>query len=176
MVYWWFISGLLVAWTTTSQPLIGSNSQEHVPKKGFHKWTPKLRCFTERIWRTAKRRITAPSRLPLEALYANWVHANGGYSQRGCCMQWCKVVCVLCIFARFCVFLCVSVAFFPAKVAPAKKRKFCAESCKNVQKVLLCNTPFSCTPFCVSPSSKKARPKKPQIFQVSEVTLKAGFL
>ena len=29
----------MVAWTTTSQPLIGSNSQEYVPKKGFHKWT-----------------------------------------------------------------------------------------------------------------------------------------
>ena len=32
----------MVAWTTTSQPLIGSNSQEYVPKKGFHKWTPKF--------------------------------------------------------------------------------------------------------------------------------------
>ena len=31
---------LMVAWTTTSQPPIGSNSQEYVPKKGFHKWTP----------------------------------------------------------------------------------------------------------------------------------------
>ena len=35
----------MVAWTTTSQPLIGSNSQEYVPKKGFHKWTPNKRCM-----------------------------------------------------------------------------------------------------------------------------------
>ena len=32
----------MVAWTTTSQPLIGWNSQDYVPKKGFHKWTPNL--------------------------------------------------------------------------------------------------------------------------------------
>ena len=31
-----------MAWTATFQPLIGSNSQEYVPKKGFHKWTPNL--------------------------------------------------------------------------------------------------------------------------------------
>ena len=33
----------MVSWTTTSQPLKGSNSQEYVPKKGFHKWTHKVR-------------------------------------------------------------------------------------------------------------------------------------
>ena len=32
----------MVAGTTTSRALIGSNSQEDVPKKGFHKWTPKV--------------------------------------------------------------------------------------------------------------------------------------
>ena len=38
---------------------------------------------------------------------------------------------------RFC-------AFFPAKMA-CRKAQNCAESCKNVQKALLCNTPFSYT-------------------------------
>ena len=34
-----------------------------------------------------------------------------------------------------------------------RKAQICAEFCKIVQKTLLCNTPFSYTPFCVSPIS-----------------------
>ena len=58
-----------------------------------------------------------------------------------------------CKMARFCAFLRFLVrfcAFFPAKMA-CKKAQICAEFCKNVQKALLCNTPFNYTPFCVSP-------------------------
>ena len=48
-------------------------------------------------------------------------------------------------FVRFCV-------FSPAKMA-CRKAQICALLCKIVQKALLCNTPFSYTPFCVSPKN-----------------------
>ena len=35
--------------TTTSQPLMDPNSQDYVPKKGFHKWTPNWWCCCARI-------------------------------------------------------------------------------------------------------------------------------
>ena len=48
VVYEWFISGMMhvplqakPVRKTTSQPLIGSNSHDCAPKKGFHKWTLK---------------------------------------------------------------------------------------------------------------------------------------
>ena len=41
--------GSMLACTTTSQPLIGSNSQEYAPKKGFHKWTPNLSVFSPHL-------------------------------------------------------------------------------------------------------------------------------
>ena len=57
----------------------------------------------------------------------------------------------LCKMARFCAFLRVSVRFFVPEWH-AEKRKFAHNRAKNnVQKALLCNTPFSYTPFCVSP-------------------------
>ena len=58
----------------------------------------------------------------------------------------------LCIFARFLHFFVRFCAFFPAKMA-CIKAQICTEACKNVQKALLCNTPFSYTPFCVSPTN-----------------------
>ena len=71
----------------------------------------------------------------------SWVHANGGIVNGG----------VACIggFCAFCAFLCVFVrvcAFFPAK-----KEQICTKSCRNMQKILLCNTPFNYTPSRVSP-------------------------
>ena len=67
------------------------------------------------------------------------------------CAKWCGAF--LCIFAWFCIVLCVSV-FFATKMG-GKKAQICAEFCKHVQKALLCNTPFSYNPFkriCVSPT------------------------
>ena len=62
----------------------------------------------------------------------------------------------LCKMGRFCAFLHVFArfcAFYPAKFKwPAKRHNFaqiCAKMCK---KTLLCNTPFSHTPLCVSQS------------------------
>ena len=79
-----------------------------------------------------------------------WVHANGGIINGGVacvCAKWCAFV-HFCAFLRFFVRFC---AFFPTKRA-CKKAQICAEFWKNVQKALLCNTPFSYTPFCVSPT------------------------
>ena len=60
-------------------------------------------------------------------------------------------------FCAFLRFFCISVLFVPTKMG-CKKAHICAECCKIVQKALLCNTPFSYTPFCASPTiSKKSR-------------------
>ena len=78
-----------------------------------------------------------------------WVHANGGIING-------RVACVCATWRVFCAFLCVFALFhaflrvLPAKTA-CKKAQLGAEFCKNVQKALLCNTPFSYTPFGVSP-------------------------
>ena len=87
--------------------------------------------------------------------HANWVHANGGITNGGvACVgaKW-RVFVHFCAFLRFFVRFC---AFFPAKLG-FKKAQISAEFCKNVQKALLCNTPFSYTPFCVSPSKWRLR-------------------
>ena len=64
-------------------------------------------------------------------------------------MRLCKVArfCAFCTFLRFFfgAFRCV----FPAKMV-CRKVQICAELCKKTQKALLCNTPFSYTPYCVS--------------------------
>ena len=82
-----------------------------------------------------------------------WVHANGGIIING------GVACVCAkwrVFAHFCVFLRIFVRFFVRFFVPkwhAEKHKFehnRAKICKYL-KALLCNTPFSYTPFCVSP-------------------------
>ena len=70
----------------------------------------------------------------------------------------------LCIFARFCAFLCVSLRF-PLPKWAVKKREFAQNSEKNVQKVLLCNTPFSYTPFCVSPRKGNQLPRRDALSQ-----------
>ena len=57
-----------------------------------------------------------------------------------------------CKTARFCAFLCVSVRFFLPKW-PAEKRKIVHNRANMCKKALLCNTPFSYTPFCVSQNS-----------------------
>ena len=72
-----------------------------------------------------------------------WVHANGGISSAG-------VACVCVHFRAFCTFLVRFCAFFSCQNG-LQKNVICLEFCKNVQKALLCNTPFSYTPFCVSP-------------------------
>ena len=57
-------------------------------------------------------------------------------------------LCVLSIFARFCALFCV---FVPTKMACKKKVQIGAEFSKDVQKALLCNTPFSYIPIlCVT--------------------------
>ena len=78
------------------------------------------------------------------------VHANGGINGGVACVcaKWRVSV-------HFCAFLCFFVrycAFFATKMACKKAQIICAEFCKNVQEALLCNTPFSYTPFCVSPN------------------------
>ena len=71
----------------------------------------------------------------------NWVHANGGIINGVACVcaKW-RVFVHFCAFLRF--FLCVSVFFLLPRWAKKKTQIF-AEFCKNVQKALLCNTPFS---------------------------------
>ena len=72
-------------------------------------------------------------------------------------------LCKMALFVHFCAFLHFFVrfcTFLPTKMG-CKKAQIRAEFCKNVQKVLLCNTPFSYTPFCVSPIQEvKISPKK----------------
>ena len=63
-------------------------------------------------------------------------------------------------FLRFLRFLVRFCAFFRAKMA-CRKAQICTSSCKNVQKALLCNTPFSYTPFCVSPIETKKKTHHP---------------
>ena len=82
-------------------------------------------------------------------LLANlWVHTNGGIIT-GVLHASVQMVrfCAFCAFLRFFVRFC---AFFPAKMA-CRRAQIRAELCKTAQKALLCNTPFSYTPFCVSP-------------------------
>ena len=90
------------------------------------------------------------------------------YNKRGCCMRLCKM-------ARFCALLPVALfyafLFFSYQMG-CKKAQICAEFCKNVQKALLCNTPFSYTPFCVSPNN----PGKKGFFQAPSRKLRLGFL
>ena len=75
----------------------------------------------------------------------NWVHANGGIINGGVacvCAEWR-------VFAHFCAFLHFFVHFCVPKW-PAEKRKFAHNRAKMCKKALLCNTPFSYTPFSVS--------------------------
>ena len=74
---------------------------------------------------------------------------NGGVA---CvCTKWLAFM-HLCAFLRSFVRFC---AFFPTKMGCRKAQIF-AEFCEIVPKTLLCNTPFSYTPFCVSPTFPNA--------------------
>ena len=63
-------------------------------------------------------------------------------------MRLCQMMC-FCAFLRVLRVLGVSVHF---STKMGCKKQICTEFCKNVQKALLCCTPLSHTPFCVSPS------------------------
>ena len=60
------------------------------------------------------------------------MHANG-VELTGVLYASVRNAAFLCIFARFCTFLCVSVRFFPTKMG-CKKRKFAQNSAKMCKK------------------------------------------
>ena len=94
------------------------------------------------------------------------VHANGGIINGGVACVCAKCGAFLCILALFCAFFVCFCAFFPTKMA-CKKAQIGAEFCKNVQKALLCNTPFSENPLlrvtdfeCTGSWSRQQRSRK----------------
>ena len=66
-------------------------------------------------------------------------------------MRLCKMVRFCANFCtRFCVFLCISVRF-SCQNGQQKSGKFAYNRANMCHKTFLSNTPFSYTPFCVSP-------------------------
>ena len=70
--------------------------------------------------------------------------------KRGFCMRLCKMA-LMCVFASFCAFVRISAPFFLLPKSPAKKGANLRRILQNVQNALSCSTPFSYTPFGVSP-------------------------